>query len=166
MDGTAKGLFAQRVSARDLDGKLAAGETETVEVADDRRSEAVGLEEFARDLLDFRRRDAFQHGDQLLRRKMAVEVDVIAREAVHARAGTFQREQSGALEMIFGAAKLFVVEQFFFQAAEFGENALDQLPGGFKRSAGVHGKHAGVAIGVHFAENRVSQPEPLANVLK
>ena len=88
-----------------------------------RGGDAVGGEEFARDLLDFLGGDAFEHGDQLLRREMAVEVDVVAREAVHARAGAFEGEQRGALQMIFGAAQLFGAERLVLDAAEFVEDA-------------------------------------------
>ena len=66
------------------DRELVAGECKPVEIANDGRCEALGLKKFASDGLDFFDGHAFEHGDQLLRREMAIEIDVIAREAGHA----------------------------------------------------------------------------------
>src|ERR1700675_4873350 len=91
-----------------LEDELLAGKLKAVEVAHDGRGEVLGLEEFARDLLDIGRRDFLEHGDELLWREMAVEVDMIAREAVHSLAAAFESEQRGAFQMVFRAAKFFV----------------------------------------------------------
>ena len=57
--------------------QLVAGELKAVKVADHRGSEAFRLEKFASDYLNFLDSDAFEHGDQLLRREMPVEIDVV-----------------------------------------------------------------------------------------
>ncbi len=50
-------------SVDELKNKLVARELEAVEVADDGRSDAVGLKKFLRELLDIGSSDFFQHGD-------------------------------------------------------------------------------------------------------
>src|SRR5579863_3011402 len=90
-----------------LKRKLFAFEFEAVEVADDARGDALGLEEFARDRLNFLGGDGFEHGDQLLRREVAVEIHVVARQAAHAGTAAFERKKRRALQMILCAAQLF-----------------------------------------------------------
>ncbi len=62
------------------------GEFEAVEVADYGSGHAAGLEKFAGKLLNVFDGDAFEQRDQILCREVAVEVHVIARQAVHALA--------------------------------------------------------------------------------
>ena len=105
-------------------------------------------------------------GDQILRREVAVEVHVIAREAVHALAAAFESKQRGAFQMILRAAQFFGAERFIAQAAEFIEHGTNQLRSSIERSAGINGKRAGIAIGIQFAENGVGEALALANILK
>ena len=149
-----------------LDGELVLREFEAVEVADDGGGDAAGLEEFAGELLDVFDGDAFEQGDQLLRGEVPIEIHVIAREAGHALAGAFEREQRGAFQVILGAAQFFLRERFIAHAAEFIEHGANQLRSSIERSAGIDRKRAGIAIGIQLAENRVRQALAFANILE
>ena len=93
--GRIKSPAASRVSSKPL------------RLPDHRGSEAVRLKEFASDYLNFFNGDAFEHGDQFLRREMPVEIDVVAREAGHALARAFERESSVApLKVVLRAAAI------------------------------------------------------------
>src|SRR5580704_14685778 len=126
-EGAKREPLRAAAGAGKLDGEVLLREFEAVEIADDRSSHVAGLEEFARELLDVFDRDAFEEFDQILRGEMAVEVHVVARQAVHALAAAFEREKGGAFEVIFGAAKLFGIQRLVAEAAKFIENRTDKL---------------------------------------
>ena len=94
----------QRNSAGGLKNKLVAGKLETVEVAHNRSGDAVGLKEFLSELLDVGSGDFFQHGDQLLRGVMPVEINVISRKTGHTLSSTFQGQKRCTLEVVLRAA--------------------------------------------------------------
>ena len=75
-----------------LECELLASELETVEIADHGSGDLAWLEKFARELLHFFGGDAFQHRDQLFGREVPVEIQMVAREAAHARAAAFERK--------------------------------------------------------------------------
>ena len=157
----------RRGSARGcaLEGELLAGELETVEIADDGSGDLAWLEKSARELLHFFGSDAFQHGNQLFRREIPVEIEMVAREAAHAGAAAFERQQSGALQVILGAAKLFFIERLLLHAPKFVEDRAHHLRRSVERRR-VDRERSRIAIGIHLAENRIRQALPLANILK
>src|SRR6185437_3163533 len=156
-------------SSRDREnseGQVGAAELEAVQAADDAGSDVLRLKEFAGKLLDLGERDAFEHGDQLGRGKMAIEIDVVAGEAAHALATALEREQGCTLQVILGAAKLFFFEGLVAESAEFGEDRAQQFLSVFERRAGIDGEDAGIAIRIDVAEDGVGEALSLADILE
>ena len=123
-----------------LECKLFAGQFEAVEVADNACGDALRLKEFLRDFLHVFRRHFFKQRDQLDGREIAVEIHVIASQAVHPLAGAFRRQQRCAFQMILGAAQLLFRKRLILDPAEFIEHGANELRNILERCPGIHRK--------------------------
>src|ERR1700751_1286026 len=112
-------IYTRQRKVSVLEGELVAGQFEAVEIAHDAGSQALGLKEFLRDLLNVFTRDFFEQCNQFHRRKIAVEVEVVSRQAVHPLAGAFGRKQRRTFQMILCAAQLLFRNWLVLDPAEF-----------------------------------------------
>ena len=147
-------------------GEAGAVEGEAVEGAEDGDGDLVGFEILVGEGLEFFAGDGFDAGEDFVERIEAAEVEFLAREIGHARAGGFERKHQRALEMIFRAAKFFFGDERFLQRAKFLDGEIDHLADGFRGGAGVDGHHAGIGIRRELAEHRVSEALLFANILE
>src|ERR1700720_1373383 len=121
-------IRARQRKASVLEGELVAGQLEAVEIPHDAGSQALGLEEFLRDLLNVFTRDFFEQRNQFRGRKIAVEVEMVSRQAVHPLAGAFGRKQRRTFQMILCAAQLLFRNWLVLDPAEFIEHRTNNLP--------------------------------------
>src|SRR5258708_22779104 len=149
-----------------LAGQAGAVEGEAVEGAEDGDGDLFGAEEFLGEGVGVIGGDGFDGGEDLGEGVEAAEIELLAGEIRHARAGGFEGKHERALEVVLGAKELFFADGRFLERAEFLDGEVDDLAYGFCRCAGVDGKHASVGIGRNFAENGVSEAELFSNVLK
>ncbi len=71
--------------------------------------------------------DGFDALDHLVQREEALEIHLLAGQVAHAAGGGFQAQHEGALQVVLGAAQLFVRNQIFFQLAKFVHDGLDHF---------------------------------------
>src|SRR5580698_10328683 len=88
-------------------GEQITSEAETVRRAHHGGGDALDLKSFARDLLNFFGSDGFDSGEEFFDRKKAAEIEFVARELRHARAGGFERENQRSFELIFAEPQFF-----------------------------------------------------------
>src|SRR5229473_606004 len=151
---------------RMLAGQAGAVEGEAVEGAENGDGDLFGAEEFLGERLDFFAGDGFDGGEDFVEGVEAAEIELLAGEVRHARAGGLKGEHERALEVVLGAKELFFADGRFLERAEFLDGEVDDLANGFCGRAGVDGEHASVGIGRNFAEDSVSKAELFSNVLK
>src|SRR5437588_9473114 len=68
--------------------------------------------------------------------------------------------------MVLRAAQLFFADQGFLQRTKFLDGQVDDLPDRLRGGARVNGHHAGIGVRRKLAEDGVSEPALLANVLE
>src|SRR6185437_2280278 len=93
---------------RSLAGEGFAGDGEVAEVAEGGDGDGVGPEEVGGEGLDLGGRDGVDFGDDLVDGEEATEVDLLAGEVGHARAGGFEAEDDVGLELVLGALEFGV----------------------------------------------------------
>src|SRR5579871_1468880 len=147
-------------------GEAFAVDGEAVDGAEDGDGDAVRLEEGAGELLDLLGGNGFDAGEDFVEGGEAVEVEFLASEIGHARAGGFEREHQRALEVVLGATQLFLGNRRIFHGAKFGDGEIENLADGFLAGAGVNGEHSGVGVRREFAEDGVGEALLFANVLE
>src|SRR5258708_28465063 len=91
---------APRRASLALAGEPGAVEGEAVEGAEEGDGDLVGLEILAGQGLEFFAGDGFDARQDFVERIKAAEVQLLAREIGHARAGGFQREHQRALQVV------------------------------------------------------------------
>jgi hypothetical protein len=100
---------------RVLTGQAIAVEGEAVEGAEDGDGDLFGAKEFPGERLDFLAGDGFDGSENFIEGVEAAEIELLASEVRHARAGGFEREHERALEVILGTKKFFVADGRFLQ---------------------------------------------------
>ena len=97
----AQARFATREGKYELAGEVGAEEGEAVEGAEDGDGDLAGLEMAVGDGLKVFGGDGFDGFEDFVEREKLTEVEFLTRQVHHARAGGFEREHEGTLEMIF-----------------------------------------------------------------
>src|SRR5580700_10520921 len=138
-------------------GEQFTGEAETVGRTNYGGGDALDLESFACDPLNFLGGDGFDSSEEFFDGEKTTEIKFVACELRHARAGGFKREHERAFQLVLAAAKFFGGERLIAQTAEFFEHGTDELLGRFRRGAGVNREHAGVRIGIDVTEDGVRE---------
>src|SRR5260370_19596900 len=94
-----------------LAGEAGAVEGEAVQGAEDGDGDLGGLKRTLGKGLEFVVSDGFDAGEDFVERIEAAEIEFLAREIGHARAGGLERKHQRALEVILRAAQLFFRNQ-------------------------------------------------------
>jgi hypothetical protein len=102
----------QQLQLDDLDDELVLFQLEPIEIADNTCGHAAGLEKFTRQLLHVFSRHTLEQRDQLGRSEVAIKINVIPRQIVHALAGALERQQRRAFQMILGASQFLRRDRF------------------------------------------------------
>ena len=110
--------------------------------------------------------DGFDAFDEFIEAIEMVVVHFLAGQVRHAGGRGFEREHEAALELVLGAAQLFLGDGRGLQVAEFLDDALDNLDRRLARGARVYAQGAGVAIRIQVAIDGVGEPLALADVLE
>src|ERR1700726_4016977 len=95
----------------ELAGEARAVQGEAVEGAEGGDRDLLGPEEFAGYRLDFLAGYRFDAGENFVERVEAAEVEFLAREVGHPRAGGLEREHQRTFEVVLGAQELFFGDQ-------------------------------------------------------
>lgn len=157
---------ATPIHRRKSAGEVFAGEGESFEVADGGNGDLLGLEELAGGFEEFVAGNGFDGGNGFVHIEKLAEVELLAGQVGHARAGGFEGKHERAFEVVLGAAQFFFRGRLGFQFAELFDDGLDHLAGGFASRAGINEQHTGVAVAGVLAEDGVGEGLPLADILE
>src|SRR5579862_4761715 len=149
-----------------LECEMLAGELEALEIANDTCGNAFRLKEFLGDFLNVFRCHFLEQRNQFGWREVAVEIHVIASQAVHSLPGALGSKQRGAFQMVLGAAQFLFWKRLILDSAEFIEHRANHFRNVLERCTCIHRKRSGIAIRIHLAENRIRQALLFADILE
>src|SRR5215470_3051244 len=149
-----------------LAGETGAVERQAVHRAQHRGRNLLRAEKFLCQRLHIFARDGFDGCQNLVERIEFAEIQLLPCQVGHARTGRLQRQHERTLEVVLGAAQLFVGNRRFFHRTKLRDGEVEHLAHGLLGGSRVNRQHSGVGIRRNLAEHRIGEAPLLTDVLE